>query len=98
MPGIANLCSSSDFSFFSISDLFSDSLLEYSCIFAKQYGQTSALVVSYQHDSCLCQQKRLEIYTSDYMVASSSDFIMYLAKLNVLLKASALLMKCELEL
>lgn len=36
------------------------------------------------------------MYTSDYTVASSSDFIMNLAKLNVFLTASALLMKCEL--
>lgn len=52
--------------------------------------------MSYQLDSCLCQGKGLEMYTSDYMVASFSDFIMNLAKLNVFLKASTLLMKCEL--
>jgi len=35
------------------------------------------------------------MYTSDYMVASSSDFIMNLTELNVFLQASVLLI-CEL--
>lgn len=46
--------------------------------------------------TAVCQRKGLEKDTSDYMAASSGDFIMNLAELNVFLKASALLMKSEL--